>query len=69
VHSSISVSGDPRNRRTREHAVTRRECPSEARVRGREQHRQRTALGDRDQRWLLRRRRVEHRSNIVDLLL
>jgi hypothetical protein len=38
-------------------------------VRGREQHRQRTALGDRDQRWLLRRRRVEHRSNIVDLLL
>ena len=38
-------------------------------MRGGEQHRQGAALSNRDQRRLLGTRRIEHRSNIIDLLL
>ena len=58
--------------RTANHARRRRDqhqCPHQVWVRGREQHGQRTALSNRDQDWLLRTDSVDHRKDIIDLLL
>src|SRR5947209_7581235 len=60
----VAGSADhPRSRRDQH------ECADEVRMRCREEHGEGTALGDRDQRRLIRAGGLEHRANIVDLLL